>query len=126
MTRPKTNELGERLKPRRFGRVLRCGYYYIKNWEHPLCGKQGYVAEHRLIMEEHIGRFLSPEETVHHIDGVTTNNKISNLKLYKTRGEHTRLCHPEIAIRNSILNKGKRRSIKTEFKKGQTPWNKKV
>lgn len=45
--------------------------------------------EHRVIMEEYLGRELSPEEVVHHIDGNKQNNDISNLKLM-TRSEHIR------------------------------------
>jgi hypothetical protein len=42
---------------------------------------------HAVAMEEHIGRRLLPNEVVHHIDDVKTNNDISNLKLM-TRSEH--------------------------------------
>jgi len=106
--------------------ILRSGYIYLKSWGHPFCGKQGYVAEHRLVIERHIGRFLNPEETIHHRDGNKTNNNISNLELFATRGEHTKHAHPEVRKKSTFANQGKRRSIKTEFKKGQTPWNKKV
>lgn len=107
------------------GRIKRSGYWYLKIPDHPFSGKQGYIAEHRIIMEQKIGRYLKKEETVHHIDHNQTNNDISNLILCETRGSHTTLYHPEIRIKSSIANKGKRRSIKTEFKKGMIPWNKK-
>lgn len=107
------------------GKINRDGYVYIKNWEHPNCSKQGYVAEHRLVMEKIIGRILEKSETVHHIDGDHANNNPENLQLFKTRGEHTRIAHPEIAVKNSKINIGMRRSVRTEFKKGMTPWNKK-
>jgi len=106
------------------GKILRSGYFYILKPEHPNSGKQGYIAEHRLIMEKHLGRFLTKEEVVHHIDHNITNNKIENLELCESHGKHTKLYHPEIAMKASIANSGKRRSIKTEFKKGQKPWNK--
>lgn len=35
----------------------------------------------RLLMEQHLGRKLLPEETVDHIDGDFTNDAISNLQL---------------------------------------------
>lgn len=41
----------------------------------------GYVAEHRLIVAQNIGRCLTDEETVHHIDGNKHNNAIDNLQL---------------------------------------------
>ena len=44
--------------------------------------------EHRLVMEQHIGRKLTKEEVVHHIDGDRKNNQISNLMLFKNNSEH--------------------------------------
>jgi len=72
-----------------------CKGYYLENGyverlitEHPFPNKRGYVAEHRLIMEEHLGRFLIPrKELIHHIDGNRQNNAIENLKL-TTPSEH--------------------------------------
>ena len=52
--------------------------------------KKGNVKLHRLIMEEHLGRKLTSDEIVHHIDGNKLNNDISNLQVM-TRGEHSRL-----------------------------------
>lgn len=43
--------------------------------------------EHRLVMERYLGRPLSPDEHVHHIDGNKLNNDISNLQIMDAR-EH--------------------------------------
>jgi len=63
---------------------------YIYKWcpEHPFATKQGYVFEHRLAMEQKIGRFLTPEEVVHHKNGNTIDNKIENLELFDTNSKH--------------------------------------
>lgn len=70
------------------GRKKNNNYISIKNYEHPFCTKEGYVLEHRLIMEEHLGRFLEPREVVHHKDGIGTNNNIENLELFANQAEH--------------------------------------
>lgn len=49
--------------------------------DHPGADRHGYVMEHRLVMERHIGRFLVVDEVVHHIDGNSANNTIHNLQL---------------------------------------------
>ena len=41
----------------------------------------GYVLEHRLIMARALGRPLTDDETVHHIDGDTSHNRLPNLQL---------------------------------------------
>lgn len=68
----------------------RYGYWYVWAPDHPNCTKAGYVAEHRLVMEGVLGRFLSRNEVVHHRDGDTENNDPQNLEVFQTNAEHLR------------------------------------
>jgi HNH endonuclease len=65
-------------------------YRYIYKPDHPVAigTKKLYVAEHRLVMEAHLGRFLTRDEVVHHKDENTLNNELSNLQLM-TPSEHS-------------------------------------
>ena len=65
-------------------------YMYALVLDHPNATKNGYVLLHRVVMENHLGRLLFPEEVVHHIDGNKFNNSIENLSVLSIV-EHSKL-----------------------------------
>lgn len=68
------------------GTVSHDGYRYVpvpSTARHLTKGKT-WVGEHRLVMARHLGRGLSADEQVHHINGVRTDNRIENLELWST------------------------------------------
>jgi len=48
------------------------------------------LQEHRLVMQLHLGRELTKEEIIHHIDNDKSNNELDNLMLFPTKSAHTK------------------------------------
>jgi predicted DNA-binding protein (UPF0251 family) len=66
------------------------GYVLVKAPSHPHANNNGYVREHRLVMEEVLGRYLDPKEVVHHKDKDKQNNRPDNLEVYGCNADHLR------------------------------------
>lgn len=67
-------------------------YIEIYTPNHPNANTSSYVYEHRLVMEKYIGRYLTKEEKVHHINGVKDDNRIENL-IITSQSNHRNLHH---------------------------------
>lgn len=77
------------------------GYIMIYMPDHPMAkANHGYVMEHRLVMEESLGRYLTDGEIVHHINENKIDNRLENLELM-TVSEHIS-HHKENAKRDSL------------------------
>lgn len=83
-----SKSMKKKLRSRR--RLHQKGYILVEAKYHPYADGTGYVPEHRLVMEKHLGFFVDPTtHDVHHVDEDVQNNKLSNLQ-YLTKIEHRR------------------------------------
>lgn len=62
---------------------------YVWEWcpSHPMANR-GMVSQHRLIVECSLGRFLSKQERVHHVNHDRSDNRVCNLELHASASEH--------------------------------------
>ena len=71
-----------------------------------------FIDEHRLVMEQYLGRKLRPDEVVHHKNGNKRDNRIENLEIM-TLSEHTRMHNKG---RKSIITQEIKRKISETLK----------
>lgn len=84
------------------------GYFRIN-----INGKR--VLQHRYIMEQHLGRPLYTKERIHHLNGIRTDNRIENLKLFENNGEHLKKHHP------NTWKKRKENNVSIDWTKYEIP-----
>nr|DAG38919.1 MAG TPA: terminase ATPase subunit [Caudoviricetes sp.] len=107
---------GEREKRRRPGfkthppRSTSAGYVVVYAPDHPRA-QHGYIWEHVLVVEKELGRYLGPDEVVHHIDRQKNNNDPANL-LVLTKSQHCALHYQE--KRHMMYRKPKLMQVETE------------
>ena len=99
------------------GRAInKAGYAYVPAPPgHPHARRAGNVLEHRLIVEQHIGRYLRPEEVVDHIDRLTLHNHPTNLRLFASSADHLvnnlSGAAPIRSVRGELNGRGGRRRL---------------
>jgi len=66
------------------------GYVFKYAPMHPKANRAGYILEHRLLMEQRLGRFLKNTEIIHHKNRIRSDNRNENLQLIVNNGKHVR------------------------------------
>jgi hypothetical protein len=82
--------------------------------DHPNARK-GWVPEHRLIVEKHIGRYLLPTEFIHHINCNMQDNRIDNL-IIVDRWQHNKVHNALETCVEALLQQGHLKFNSKEFK----------
>lgn len=107
-----SKNIGERSSQWKGGKFKKNGYLYVMVRNNPNIDRNGYVLEHRLKIEQAIGRYLEIGSEVHHIDKNRLNNDISNLMAFRNKKAHRNFEEGnEIDINDVIYDGRKNGSI---------------
>jgi hypothetical protein len=81
---------GERAARYNGGKVTITGYKYVTDRDHPSANRDGYVHEHRKVVEKFLGYHIPKEANIHHINGQKLDNRIANLAVFANASDHSK------------------------------------
>lgn len=102
VTRKKMGELNPQWKGGR--RLLADGYVMVWSPFHPYACRN-VVLEHRRVMERTLGRFLLPDEFVHHKNGIKDDNRPDNLELWSKIHPQGKRIRDLVVFAMEVLNR---------------------
>lgn len=101
------------------------GYIAVHYPEHPN-NVDGWILKHRLVMENHLGRYLEPDEVVHHVNEIKTCNEVWNLFLtdeiehtfiHRLGKQHARSSRASMSKKHQKIAQTRQRDIFGRFSK---------
>lgn len=91
------------------------GYIMIYLPNHPFCDHHGYIREHRLVIEQQIGRYLKPTEKVHHL-GKKNDNSPQMLMAFVNNGIHIKFESGQSISPSNIIFDGRKLNVEAHSK----------
>ena len=76
--------------------IDKLGYIYVSARNHPNKVHNGYIFEHRLVVEKKIGRYLRQDEHIHHLNGIKDDNRPENLAITNNKD------HDRMSVRHAL------------------------
>lgn len=88
----KKGNTGEKCINWKGGKIKHEGYWFIYRPGHPKAyhSNKKYVKRAVLVVEKHLDRFLTKEETIHHINGIKDDDRPENLYIFPNWNSHNR------------------------------------